>query len=175
MLLLFLLLWFSFELWPLASVYVSLSSMKAVCETAPSSIRGSKTEFPGGREEVLFTAVLGVVGAGKSLPLDLRPHTCDAGLVEWAGRRTVSPLSSVPAVQKILMGWRVGPPSSRDTEGKARREPTVMVVCVRCEWIAVFPASFSVRADGREIQPPDLLGQREQRGWHVLGVTSHGT
>ena len=59
---------------------------------------------------MLFTAVLGVVGAGKSLPLDLRPHTCDAGLVEWAGGRTVSPLSSVPKVQKILMGWRVGPP-----------------------------------------------------------------
>ena len=33
LLLLFLLLCFSFELWPLASLYFSLSSMKAVCET----------------------------------------------------------------------------------------------------------------------------------------------
>lgn len=140
----------------------------------PSSIRASETEFPGGREEVLFTAVLGVVGAGKSLLLDLRPHTCDAGLVEWAGGRTVSPLSSVPAVQKILVGWRVGLTSNRNTEGKARREPTVMV-CVCCEWISVFLAFFFVRADGREIQPPDLLGQRGHRGWDLLGETSHGT
>lgn len=134
-----------------------------------------RAESSGGREEVLFPAVLGVVGAGKSLLQDLQQQTCDAGLVGWAGGRTLSPLSSAPVVQKILMGWRVGLTSSRDSEGKARRKPKVMVVCVCCEWTAVFPAFFSVRADGREIQPPDLLGQREHTGWDVLGETSHET
>ena len=108
-------------------------------------------------------------GGWPSLLLDLGQHACEAGLVGWAGGRTLSPLSSAPAVQKILMGWRVGLTSSRDTEGKARREPKVTVGCVCCEWITVFPAFFSVRADGREIQPPDLLGQREHMGWDVLG------
>lgn len=85
-------------------------------------------------------------------------------LAWWGGLRgDLSFLwSSAPVVQKILMGWRVAY-LKQGFRGEGQRKPKVTVVCVCCEWTAVFPAFFSVRADGREIQPPDLLGQENTR------------